>query len=43
MGMGVAGAQISGDYILIHVTLPVSRIFKWFLDYGKFVDPWNGV
>jgi hypothetical protein len=39
----VAGAQIPGDYILIHVTLPAPRIFKWFLDYGKFMDPWDNL
>lgn len=41
--MGVAGAQIPGDCILIHVTLPAPRMFKWFLDYGKFVDVWDNV
>ena len=25
--------------ILIHVTLPAHRKFKWFLGYGEFVDP----
>jgi len=43
MGVGVAGAQIPGDYILFHVTLPAPRILKWFLDYGKFVDPWDNL
>jgi len=43
MGVRVAGAQIPGDYILIRVTLPVPRILKRFLDYGKFMDPWDNL